>query len=106
MRGELARLLFHLLRRLIDGDSPDCRGPATERADSLGHRTSISMDDRDIIQADAQLVGDDLRKGRLLPLPVRRRARQDRYFPGWLQAHTAILPHSLRSHGANLNVRR
>src|SRR5439155_342513 len=65
-----------------------------------------SMNDHDIVHLDAQLIGDDLRKGGLLPLPVRRRARQGPHFPGGFHLHLAVLPHSLGSHGADLDIRR
>src|SRR6266478_6795748 len=106
MGGERSRLLFNFPRRLIDGDSTDRGGPTAEGADAFGHSSGISMDHRDSIHLDTQFIGDDLRKGGLLPLAVRRRARQDGYFSAGLHLHLAVLPHSLRSHGADLNVGR
>ena len=98
MKDQLSRLLFNLLRRLIDGDAAHRGGPAAESADTFGYRSGVSMNDRDIVHLDAQLIGDDLRKGGLLSLPVRRRARQDPHFPGGFHLNLAVLPHSLGSH--------
>src|SRR5919109_2912567 len=104
--GELSRLFFTLPRRLIDGDSAHCSRPATKSADTLRHSSGIAMDYLDILQRDTQFIGNDLRKGGLLPLAVRRRARQHRDFSIGLHLHLAVLPHSLRTHGADLNISR
>src|SRR5262245_32384596 len=104
MGGKLAGFLFNILRRLIDRSSSYRRRPTAEGTEPFRHRSGVSMDYRNIIQLDAKFIGDDLRKGRLLSLAVRGCARQDRYFSIGLDLYFTVLKHSLRPHGADLNV--
>src|SRR5262245_62426568 len=91
MGSKLAGFLFDLLRRLIDGDAADGGGAAAESTDAFGHGGRVSMDYRNVIQLNPQFIGDDLRKGRLLPLAMRGCARQDGYFSIRSEEHTSEL---------------
>src|SRR5215510_2037818 len=67
-------------------------GAAAEGTDAFGHGGRVSMDYRNVIQFNPQFIGDDLRKGRLLPLAMQGCARQDGYFSIGLHLHFAVLP--------------
>ena len=48
--------------------------PAAEGADALLHDARVAMENRDVLDGDAELVGEHLRERGLVALAVRRRA--------------------------------
>ena len=54
------------------------------------------MEHLDVIDVDSELVGDDLRPGRLVALPVRRRPRHDLHGAERLEADRRRVPASDR----------
>ena len=72
MRADLDHLLADLLRGLMYGDAAHGEAAATERADShAGRFEGVAVTDLDVVRADTQRIGRDLRPGRLVALAVR-----------------------------------
>ena len=65
-------LLPHGHRRLVDGVAAHHRGAAGERRDTPVERLGVAFDDDDVLRRDTDLVGDDLREHRVVPLALGR----------------------------------
>src|SRR3989442_12299780 len=80
MRADLDHLLADLLRGLMYGDAAHGEAAATERADPhAGRFEGVAVPHLDVVRADAQRVGRDLRPRRLLPLAVRGAPAESRH---------------------------
>src|SRR5205809_2040214 len=90
--GNFVGLLAHFLQRKIDGAAADGQTAAAEGANAVLNNGRVTVDDRDIIYVDAQLVSGDLRECRFLALSMRRTSGQDRYLAGWFYAYRGALP--------------
>ena len=71
-RSELCHLYLHLATGQVKGGAPDGLRAATKGADSLLHDRRVAVMDRDVLDGNAELIGEHLREGRLVPLPMRR----------------------------------
>ena len=71
VRGNLLRLLADLPRRYRRGCARSGRGPARVGAKPVRRGVCIALFHLDVRRGDAQLLGDDLGVGRLVPLPLR-----------------------------------
>ena len=60
---------------LQDGRAADGDAPAAAGAVAHLHRRGVAVADDDLVEVDAEVVGDDLRERRLVPLAVGRGAR-------------------------------
>src|SRR5712691_10563838 len=105
--------LLHLLLQPLDssenGRTTNCRGAAPIGAASLWRRIGIAMHNQDILYWDAKFLRDDLGKGRLFSLTVRRRAGIDHDSATLLGSHTRTLVETNRcgplgAKPADLNV--
>ena len=74
MRGDLLRLRLHLVERLDDRRHADRTRTGTISAHAHLHLVGIAMDDGDAVDRHAEPAGNQLREGRLVPLPVAVRA--------------------------------
>ena len=72
--GELRHLGLHLRAGHVQRGPAHRLRPAAEGADALLHDARIAVQDRDVFERHAELVGEHLREGRFVPLTVRRRA--------------------------------
>ena len=69
--GKLRHLRFYLGAGHVDGGAADGLRAAAEGADPLLHHAGVAVEDRDVLQRDAELIGEHLREGRHVALPVR-----------------------------------
>src|SRR5256885_6196091 len=69
-------LLEDPLRGLVHGDTADREATAAVRVHPERSDGGVAVQHLDVVEADAELVGDDLRHGRLVTLSVRRGADQ------------------------------
>src|ERR1700738_916517 len=79
MRGDLLHFLFQALSCIIDRAAPNRRSTATIGAAPLWRRIRVTVHDQDIIDGNGELVRDDLSKGCLFTLSMRRRTRIDHH---------------------------
>ncbi len=75
--GQLRGLLHHLLGGLVDGHPAGLERLGPEGAHAPGHQVGVAVDDLDVLDRDAQLVGHQHRPGRHVALAVRRGAGAD-----------------------------
>ena len=68
---DLPRLVADLARRHGAGRAGRRRGPAGVGAEAVGGGVGVALLDLDVLGRDAQLLGDDLGVGRLVPLALR-----------------------------------
>jgi hypothetical protein len=71
------RLADDLLARVIEGDAANRQRAAAVRVHALLRHGRVAMEHLDVVDAHAELVGDDLRPCGLVALTVRRRSRHD-----------------------------
>ena len=82
----------HLLPGVPERDPADRERPRAVRVHPELRRGSVPVNHLDVIDSDAELIGDDLREGRLVALTVRRRARDDLDGAERLEAHRRGVP--------------
>ena len=70
MRPDLQDLLPHRRRRRVRRAAGDRRGPAASGAGAVGRAGGVVLDDADVVEGDAELVGDHLGDRGLQALPV------------------------------------
>src|SRR5262245_66436538 len=70
MRGQTLGLVLHLQRRVEDRGAAD--GQAAAAAGAVAHRRveGVAVTDDDLVEVHAEMIGDDLGKGRLVTLAV------------------------------------
>ena len=73
-RGELRHLRLHLAAGHVQRRAADGLRAAAEGADALLHDAGVAVQDRDVLDRHAELIGEHLRERRLVALAVRRRA--------------------------------
>ena len=76
MRRDLASFGDHLVHRLDDGAAADRQRARAISAHPVGDFGGVAVDDLDRLERHAEMVGDELREGRLVPLTVRVRPGQ------------------------------
>ena len=106
MRDDRARLRHDLLAGVMERDPAD-----RERAAAVGVHAelrdgSVAVQHLDVVDADAELVGDDLRKRRLVALAVRRGARDDLHRAERLEADRRRVPAADRVADGTEDARR
>ena len=67
----------HLLGGVVERDAADGEAATAVRVEAELHGGRVAVDDLDLVDGDPDPLGDDLREGRHVPLPVRRGADQD-----------------------------
>jgi hypothetical protein len=92
VRSQANRLLSQLLAGKEYGAPTDRKRAAPHRAASVGDRVGIPMQHRNVLRADPQLVGGDLREGRLEPLTVGGHTRQERDPAHGIRSDGRVLP--------------
>ena len=95
------RLLPDLVERHHQRRAADRQPAAAHRAVALRGVGRVAVVDDDLVEVGAEVVGDDLGEGRLLPLAVRRDAGEDRDLAARLDAHGRALA---RPEAADLDV--
>src|SRR6516165_2717534 len=108
-RGKRFRLFDDLVDRHHDRRTAKRRSTAAIRVATEMGRGRVSAKNDDILDRDTESISCDLRKARLLALPMRRRTGDHRYFAGDLDPDAAPFPsargHDLRrTERAYLNV--
>ena len=93
VRGDLARLVADLARRHRRRRARRRRRPAGVGAQAIGRRVGVALLDLDLRRRDAQLLGDDLRVGRLVPLPLRLGAEARDRLAGGVDADLRRVEH-------------
>jgi len=91
MGGDLLSFGDDLVHRLVHGASTNGKAATAIGAHAEGHLGGVAMHDIHIGHGDAQLVGDQLREGRLMALPMGMRAGQHRDAAGRVHADRANL---------------
>ena len=91
MRGNLLTLHNHLLAGLGQRRAANHERPRAVGAHAELHAVGVAKHDVDIVEGDAELFRYDLRKSRLVPLPVIMGAYQDRHLPGRMDANGGAL---------------
>ena len=114
--GDLLGLVDHLVARHGDGDAADGQRPRAVGVEAERRDRRVAVQHVDVVGADAELVGDDHRPRRLVPLAVRRGAGDDLHLGRRQDAHRGRLPaagrvvqrgeHTRRGEAAHLEVRR
>ena len=97
----LAGLLPHLARGPQDGGAADGEAPAPAGAIAHGRVGGVAVAHDDLVEGDAEVVGDDLGEGRLVALAVGGRACERGDRPARLHAHGGALE---RAEAAHLDV--
>ena len=97
---DLLRLVDHLVHRLDDGRAAD-----RERARAVGAHAErdlggVAVDDLDVLDRDAEAVGDELGERRLVALAVAVRAGEHRHAAGRVDADLARLESPARAPSA------
>src|SRR5690606_38571043 len=92
MGGDFLRFLNDLVDRLDNRRAADGKRARAVGTHAEGDFTGVPMHDLDTFDRHAKLVGDDLRKGRLMPLAVAVTAGKDRYAAGRVKAHFRRFP--------------
>ena len=90
--GDLFRLGLDLVERLGNGRHADSAGARAVGAHAHLHLVGVAMHDRDIVDRNAETRGHELREGRLVPLAVRVRARQNLDRADRIDAHFRRFP--------------
>ena len=93
MRGNLARLLADAARGHHDGGAGDRRAAARVGAEAVGRRVGVAFLDHDVLRIEPQLLGDDLRPGRFVPLALRLGARAHDAGAGRMDADLGAVEH-------------
>src|SRR5262245_42892341 len=93
MRGDLARLVLDLARGYRRRRPRHRRGTARVRAETVGRGIGVALLDLDVRGGDAELLGEDLRLGRLVPLPLRLRPETGDGLAGRMNADLAAVEH-------------
>lgn len=70
VRGEPASPVEHLARRLEDGRAAELQRAGAERAHAPGHLVGVTVADRDLLERDAEGVGDEHGEAGVVALPV------------------------------------
>ncbi len=70
MACDLAALVDHLVQGIDDRGATDRQRARAIGAHAERHLGGVAVDDIDLLHGDAELVGDDLREGRLMALAV------------------------------------
>src|SRR5204863_3825430 len=89
---DLARLLEDSLRRVVDGDPADGEAAAAVGVHAERRDRRVAVQHLDLVVADAELIGDDLRDGRFVALTVRRRPDEDLHGSGRKEANRRSVP--------------
>ena len=76
MAGDLLRLGLDLVERLGDRRHADSAGARAVGAHAELHLVGVAVDDRDVLEGDAEARRNELREGRLVSLAVTVRPRQ------------------------------
>ena len=76
-----------LVECLDDGRAADCQRSAAVSAHAEEDLAGVTMLDVDVFQRDTELVGHDLREGRLVALAVAVAAGEDRHLASGVHAH-------------------
>ena len=92
VRGEELRLVLDLARRDGERGAADRRRPAAVRAPAHRRVVGVAVNHLHVVDVDAELVGDDLREGRLLALAVRRRADEHVHLAARMEADDGAFP--------------
>ena len=92
-RRELARLVAHLARHDGDGAAGDGGRAAAVGAEAVRRLVGVAVADHDVVRRDADLLGDDLRKRRLVPLSERLGGDADDRLAGRVQAQLCAVVH-------------
>ena len=87
MRGDLLGFLDDLVARLDDRRAADGDRARSVGAHAEGHPVGVAMDHVDVFDRHAEPVGDDLRKGGLVPLAVGVRSSEHGHRAGRVEAH-------------------
>src|SRR5262245_52703039 len=116
MRGDLLGLGFDLLERLHHRREADRPGARAIGAHAELHLVSIAVNHADVLDRDAEAIGDDLRKRRLMALTMLMRAGENLDRTGRIDADLSRLPQAdagaertdrgARRDAASLNVSR
>ncbi len=117
VRGEDLGLLDHLVGRQHQRPHRRRRASGSRRCPSpLGHDRGVAVQHLDVLERDAQPVGDDLAPGRLVPLAVRGGAGEHLDLAGGQHPDAGVLPaagavaqraeHARRRQAAHLGERR
>ena len=109
--GELCHLLFDFLPRHHQRGSADSLRSTAEGADPLLHDSGIAVENRDVLERNAELIGEHLRERRLVALTVRRSASRRADAAVALDRHLRMFPSAgrkrrRRSDAADLDVDR
>src|SRR5258708_361948 len=100
MGRELFRLVDDLLARLVHGHTTDREGAAAVRAIAKSRAFGrVPVPQLDHVVGDSECVGDDLREGRVVTLPVGMGAYVNGDRPGWKDAHLRALDQREASSG-------
>src|SRR5262249_36483692 len=93
VRGDLARLIADLAGGDGTGRAGRGRAAAGVGAQPVGGRVGVALFHLDVAGRDAQLLGDDLGVGGLVPLALRLRAEAGDGFAGRVHAQLARVEH-------------
>ena len=92
VRRDLARLLFDLLRRVPERDSAHGKGTGAVRVHPERRDRGVAVQNLDVVERNAELVGRDLRPRGHVALAVRRRPRHHRDLAGGMAANRCRVP--------------
>src|SRR5262244_3214172 len=87
--GDLLALLLDLVHRHLERGAAHGSGPAAIGAHAERDGTRVAVDHLDLVDGNLEIVGHELGAGRLVPLPVRVRARVHGDHAGWVYPHLA-----------------
>ncbi len=90
MRGDLLAVLDDLVGRLHDGGAAHGRRARTAGAAAGDQLVAVALQQPDAVERDAELVGQNLRKGRRVALAVIERAGDDGHRAVVLEADAAL----------------
>ena len=88
---------LQLLQRIVERCAAHCCAARTECANAVLHYRRIPVQHHHVINANAKLIGRELRECRFLALTVRRCARHHCHCTGGLNAHRRTFPTACRS---------
>ena len=92
VRGDLAGLGDHLLRGLDHRGAADHQRPGAVGVQAARGDRGVAVQHLDVLERDAELVGDELAPRRLVALPVRGRAGDDLDLAGGQHPDGGVLP--------------
>ena len=104
--AEFLHLGLEVLEGVIERRAADGRAAAAEGADAVLHDGGVAVDDQDVVDGDAELVGDNLREGGFLALAVGRSAGHHGDFAGGLDLDGGAFPASGGERDARVPWRR